>query len=75
MSLQSQGVSVVVRAYDQLPDEQRAIYKARYITDETREATCQRLGMAPERYDQVLEDIMRSLRKMVAAPALQASGQ
>ncbi|MDK6076240.1 hypothetical protein [Massilia varians] len=75
MSRQSQGLSVAVRAYDELPEEQRAVYRARYVTDETREATCQRLGMAPERYDQVLDDIMRSLRKMVAAPALQASGQ
>ena len=75
MSRQSQGLSGAVRAYDGLPEEQRAVYRARYVTDETREATCQRLGMAPERYDQVLDDIMRSLRKMVAAPALQASGQ
>lgn len=66
MSSMNQGVSVAVRALDELPEEQRAVYRARYVADEAREATCQRLGIEPEHYDQLLRDVMRSLRRMVA---------
>lgn len=66
MSSINQGVSVAVRALDELPEDQRAVYRARYVADEPREATCQRLGIAPERYDQLLNDTLRSLRRMVA---------
>jgi len=68
MTSLNQGVSVAVRALDELPEEQRAVYRARYVADEAREATCARLGIAPEHYDQVLADTMRSLRRM-SSPA------
>lgn len=67
MSGMNQGVSVAVRALDELPEEQRAVYRARYVADEAREATCQRLGIEPERYDQLLREVLRSLRNMVAS--------
>lgn len=60
------GMSVAVRALDELPPEQQAVYRARYVADETRELTCARLGMAPERYDDVLRETLRSLRRMVS---------
>lgn len=65
MSSNNQGVSVAVRALEELPEEQRAVYSARYVIDEEREVTCLRLGMAPERYDQLLAETLRSLRRMV----------
>lgn len=65
MSSINHGASVAVRALDELPEDQRAVYKARYVTDEEREATCLRLGISPERYDQLLKETLRSLRKMV----------
>jgi len=67
MSSLNVGMSVAVRALDELPAEQQAVYRARYVADEARELTCIRLGIAPERYDQLLKDTMRSLRTMVAA--------
>lgn len=67
MSGNNQGVSVAVRALEELPEEQRAVYRARYVVDEAREATCLRLGIEPERYDQLLREVMRSLRRMVAS--------
>jgi DNA-directed RNA polymerase sigma subunit (sigma70/sigma32) len=66
MSSNNLGGSVLVRALEELPEEQRAVYSARYIIDEEREATCRRLGMAPERYDQLLAETLRSLRRMVS---------
>lgn len=66
MSSINHGVSVAVRALGELPEEQRAVYSARYMADEEREATCARLGIAPERYDQLLAETLRSLRRMVA---------
>lgn len=74
MSSINQGMSVAVRALDELPEEQRAVYRARYMDDEAREVTCRRLEMAPERYDQLLEDIMRSLRRMVSVAPHHAVG-
>lgn len=74
MSSINQGISVVVRALDELPEEQRELYSARYMSDETREVTCQRLGMEPAHYDQLLAETLRSLRRMVsAAPACSAA--
>ena len=67
MSSNNLGMSVAVRALEELPAEQQAVYRARYVADETREMTCARLGMAPERYDDLLKDTLRSLRRMVAA--------
>lgn len=67
MSSNNVGMSVAVRALEELPAEQQAVYRARYVADETRELTCARLGMAPERYDDVLKETLRSLRRMVAA--------
>lgn len=61
------GLSIAVRALDELPEEQQAVYRARYVADESRELTCCRLGIAPDRYDQLLKETMRSLRGMVAA--------
>lgn len=74
MSSINQGTSIAVRALDELPEDQRAVYSARYVSDETREATCQRLDMEPARYDQLLADTLRSLRRMVGAtPACSAA--
>ncbi|MFC5511048.1 hypothetical protein ACFPOU_07905 [Massilia jejuensis] len=67
MSSINVGMSVAVRALEELPAEQQAVYRARYVADETRELTCARLGMAPERYDDVLKETLRSLRRMVSA--------
>lgn len=67
MSSINQGLSIAVRALDELPAEQQAVYRARYVTDESRELTCRRLGIAPDRYDEILKETMRSLRRMVAA--------
>ena len=55
-----------MRALDELPEEQRVVYRARYVAEETREDTCARLGMAPERYDELLKQTMVSLRRMIA---------
>lgn len=71
MSSINQGMSVAVRALDELPAEQQVVYRARYVADETRELTCARLGMEPERYDALLKDTLRSLRGMVAASTRQ----
>ena len=65
MSSINQGTSVAVRALDELPEDQRELYSARYMADETREATCQRLGMDPAHYDHLLAKTLRSLRRMV----------
>lgn len=74
MSSINQGTSVAVRALDELPEDQRAVYSARYMADETREVTCERLGMEPARYDQLLADTLRSLRRMAGAvPACSAA--
>ena len=67
MSIINVGMSVAVRALEELPAEQQAVYRARYVAEETRELTCARLGMAPERYDDVLNETLRSLRRMVSA--------
>lgn len=69
MSSINVGMSVAVRALKELPAEQQAVYRARYVADETRERTCARLGIAPERYDDVLQQIWRSLRRMAAVSA------
>lgn len=71
MSSINVGMSVAVRALDELPSEQQAVYRARYVAEESRELTCARLNMAPERYDDVLKQTMRSLRKMVGASTRQ----
>jgi len=63
----NQGLSIAVRALDELPADQQEVYKARYVAEESRELTCRRLGIAPDRYDQLLKDTLRSLRGMVAA--------
>lgn len=74
MSSVNQGTSVAVRALDELPEDQRAVYSARYMADETREATCERLGMEPAQYDQLLGETLRSLRRMAApTPACPAA--
>lgn len=74
MSDINKGLSVAVRAMDELPDEQKAVFRARYVAEEARDVTCNRLGIAPERYDQLLKDTLRSLRMMVAAtPRLMAN--
>jgi hypothetical protein len=74
MSSVNQGVSVAVRALDALPDDQLAVYSARYMAEEPREVTCARLNMAPEHYDQLLAQTLRSLRRMVSsAPSQTAS--
>jgi DNA-directed RNA polymerase specialized sigma24 family protein len=67
MSSINQGLSVAVRALDELPEEQKAVYRARYVAEESRELTCSRLGIAPDHYDQLLKETLRSLRRMVAA--------
>lgn len=73
MSSINQGVSVAVRALDELPKDQRELYSARYMADETREATCQRLGMDPAHYDHLLIKTLRSLRQLAGpAPASRA---
>jgi len=70
MSSNNQGASVAVRALEELPEEQREVFSARYMADETREATCKRLSMQPERYDELVKQIVRNLRRMaVPAPA------
>ena len=74
MSSNNVGMSVAVRALEELPAEQQAVYRARYVADETRELTCARLGMAPERYDDVLKETLRSLRRMVAVSARSMAG-
>jgi DNA-directed RNA polymerase specialized sigma24 family protein len=71
MSRNNEGVSVVVRALDELPEDQRAIYSARYVQDEPREATCVRLGIEPARYDELLETILRNMRRMVTPVSTQ----
>ena len=74
MSDINKALSVAVRAMDELPDEQKAVFRARYVAEEARDVTCNRLGIAPERYDQLLKDTLRSLRLMVAAtPRLMAN--
>lgn len=62
----SKGLAVVVRALDELPEAQREVYRARYVQEEEREITCARLGLAPARYDEILRDVMRSLRRMIS---------
>jgi DNA-directed RNA polymerase specialized sigma24 family protein len=64
MSSINQGTSVAVRALDELPKDQREVYSARYMADESREATCRRLGMDPAHYDHLLAQTLRSLRRM-----------
>lgn len=64
--IHNRGLSVAVRAFDELPEEQREIYRARYLVCETREATCKRLGIEMAKYDEVCKEIMRSLRRMVS---------
>ncbi|MBY0240037.1 MAG: hypothetical protein K2X55_12050 [Burkholderiaceae bacterium] len=67
MSSINQGTSIAVRALDELPENQQALYRARYMAEETREATCNRLRIEPAQYDQLLAETLRSLRRMVAA--------
>jgi DNA-directed RNA polymerase specialized sigma24 family protein len=71
MSSINQGMSVAVRALSELPAEQQAVYRARYVAEEVRETTCTRLGIEPEEYDQLLKDTLRSLRRMVATSTRQ----
>lgn len=67
--------SVLVRALTELPEDERAIYRARYISEEERATTCQRLGIGEATYDQRLKGALRSLRRMVGetVPATQGS--
>lgn len=74
MSSINVGMSVAVRALDELTGDQQAIYKARYVAEESREITCVRLGIEPERYDRLLKEILRSLRTMVATSSHQMVG-
>ncbi|MFJ1470230.1 sigma factor-like helix-turn-helix DNA-binding protein [Massilia orientalis] len=74
MSGINQGTSIAVRALDELPEDQREVYSARYVADETREVTCRRLNMDPAHYDQLLGETLRSLRRMAAhAPTCPAA--
>ena len=60
-----------VALLSELPAEQQAVYRARYVAEEVRETTCTRLGIEPEEYDQLLKDTLRSLRRMVATSTRQ----
>lgn len=58
------AVSAAVRALTELPAEQQDIYRARYLSEESREATCKRLSIDQGAYDARLASALRSLRRM-----------
>lgn len=59
--------SVAERALVELPPEQRAFYRARYLDEESPDATCARLSISAARYDEMQAEVMRALRKMISA--------
>ncbi len=72
MASENRGLTLAARALSELPDEERALYRARYFAEEDQEKTCSRLGITAERYDELFKAMMRSLRRMtsnVARPA------
>ena len=71
MNSPNEAMSRLVKTIESLPEELRAVYNARYVQEEDRDATCARLGIDGDEYDRRLKSAMRALRRGTApgAPA------
>ncbi len=63
MNNPNEAMSRLVKTIEALPEGEREVYRARYVQEEGRDATCVRLGIDGEEYDRRMKSVMRALRR------------
>ena len=69
----NKGMDAVAETIKVLPEGERDVYHARYVLDEDRSTTCDRLGLTFESYDRLLKNVMVALRRGIAKGSREAS--